>query len=70
VGRELLLVRLSAANAELDAIRADPESETARKAGDHKRTARHEAWAASYQAMRDRYLAQEEAFRQNHGRPG
>jgi hypothetical protein len=62
VGKQLRLVRFGAANAELDAIRADAEAEAARKAGDHKRAARHEAWAASYQAMRGRYLAQEEAF--------
>jgi hypothetical protein len=62
VGKELRLVRLGAANAELDAIRADAEAETARKAGDHERARRHEAWAASYRAMRDRYQAQEQTF--------
>jgi hypothetical protein len=62
VGKELRLVRLGAANAELDAIRADAEAGTARKAGDLERAGRHEAWAASYRAMRDRYQAQEEAF--------
>lgn len=53
VGKELRLARLGAANAELDAIRADAEAGAARKAGDHERTRRHEFWAASYQAMRD-----------------
>ena len=62
VGKELRLVRLGAANADLDAIRADAEAEAARKAGDHERAGRHEAWAASYRAMRDRYQAQEETF--------
>jgi hypothetical protein len=62
VGKELHLVRLGAANAELDAIRADAEAQTARKQGDHERAGRHETWAASYRAMRARYLAQEESF--------
>ncbi len=61
-GKELRLVRLGAANAELDAIRADAEAETARKAGDLERAGRHETWAASYRAMGDRYRAQEEIF--------
>jgi len=64
VGKELRLVRLGAANAELDAIRADAETEAARKAGDHERAGRHEHWAASYRAMRARYLAHEETFAQ------
>ena len=63
-GKELRLVRLGAANAELDAIRADAETQTARKADDHERAARHQAWAASYRAMRDRYQAQEQIFAQ------
>jgi hypothetical protein len=62
VGKELRLVRLGAANAELDAIRAGAEADTARKQGDHERASRHEAWAASYRAMRDRYQAQEGIF--------
>jgi TrwC relaxase/AAA domain len=62
VGKELRLVRLGAANAQLDAIRADAEAEAARKAGDHERAGRHEAWAAAYRAMRDRYQAQEQTF--------
>jgi hypothetical protein len=62
VGKELRLVRLGAANAELDAIRASAEAETACKQGDHDRAGRHQAWAASYRAMRARYLAQEETF--------
>ena len=63
-GNELRLVRVGAANAELDAIRAGAEAETARKQSDHERAGRHEAWATSYRAMRDRYLAQEQAFAQ------
>jgi hypothetical protein len=64
VGKELRLVRLGAANAELDAIRADAEADAARKASDHERAGRHEFWAASYRAMRDRYQAQEQTFAQ------
>jgi hypothetical protein len=52
VGKELRLVRLGAANAELDAIRAGAEAEIACKQGDHERAGRHESWAASYRAMR------------------
>jgi AAA domain/TrwC relaxase len=62
VGKELRLVRLGAANAELDAIRHSAEADTTRKAGDHERAGRHEAWAASYRAMRERYQAQEQTF--------
>ena len=62
VGRELRLVRLGAINAELGAIREDAEADTAHKAGDLERAGRHEFWAASYRAMRDRYQAQEEIF--------
>ena len=62
VGKELRLVRLGAANAELDAIRAGAEADAARKAGDHERAGRHEFWAASYRAMHDRYQAQEQIF--------
>ena len=62
VGRELRLVRLGAHNAGLDAIRADAEAEAARKVGDQQRAGRHQIWAASYRAMRDRYQVQEETF--------
>jgi AAA domain len=62
VGKELRLVRLGAANADLDAIRAGTEADAARKQGDHERAGRHEFWAASYRAMRDRYQAQEQIF--------
>jgi conjugative relaxase-like TrwC/TraI family protein len=62
VGKELRLVRLGAHNADLDAIRADAEAEAARKANAQKRARRHEVWAASYRAMRDRYQAQEDTF--------
>jgi AAA domain/TrwC relaxase len=64
VGKELRLVRLGAANAELDAIRASAEADAARKAHDLERAGRHEAWAAGYRAMRDRYQAQEQIFAQ------
>jgi len=64
VGKELRLVRLGAANAELDAIRADAEAEAARKADDTERARRHQGWVASYRAMRDRYQAQEQIFAQ------
>src|SRR5262249_1186967 len=59
VGKELRLVRLGAASAERDAVRASAEADAAYKAGDRARAGRHEGWAASYQAMRDRYQAQE-----------
>ena len=62
VGRELRLVRLGAASADLDAIRADAEAHAARKDGDHQRAGRHELWAASYRAMSDRYRKQEDTF--------
>lgn len=62
VGKELRLVRLGATNADLDAIRATAEAETARKAGDLERAGRHEALAASFRAMQDRYQAQEHEF--------
>ncbi len=62
VGRELRLVRLGAAGAELDAIRADAEADAACKAGEHERAARQEAWAAGYRAMGERYQAQEQIF--------
>src|SRR5262249_23079284 len=45
-----------------DAIRADAEAETARKAGDQERAGRHEYSAASYRAIHTRYLAQEQTF--------
>jgi hypothetical protein len=64
VGKELRLVRLGAVNAELDAIRASAEADAARKAGGLERAGRHEFWAASYRAMRDRYQAQEQIFAQ------
>jgi hypothetical protein len=64
VGKELRLVRLGAANAELDAFRAGAEAGSASKAADHDRAGRHEFWAASYRAMRDRYQAQEQIFAQ------
>jgi hypothetical protein len=64
VAKELRLVRLGAANADLDAIRANAEAQAADKAGDPDRAGRHQTWAASYRAMRDRYQAQEQIFAQ------
>jgi conjugative relaxase-like TrwC/TraI family protein len=62
VGKELHLVRIGAQNAELDAIRSEAEAEAARKDGDYERAGRHQRWATSYRAMRDRYHAQEQIF--------
>jgi hypothetical protein len=62
VGKELRLVRMGAHNADLGAIRADAEAQAARKVEEAERAARHDGWAASYRAMRDRYQAQEEIF--------
>ena len=64
VGKELRLARLGAFDAALGAIRADAEADTARKADDHDRAARHEHLAASYRALRDHYQQQEQAFAQ------
>ncbi len=64
VGRELRLVRLGARNAEQEQIRAEAEAEAARKQDDHQRAARHDFWAASYQAMANRYRQQEQIFAQ------
>jgi hypothetical protein len=61
-GRELRLVRLGVANADLAAIREDAETDAARKTGDHQRAGRHERWAASYRAMSQRYRQQENIF--------
>jgi conjugative relaxase-like TrwC/TraI family protein len=59
VGKELRLARLGAFDAALGAVRADAETEAARKADDHDRAARHEHLAASYRAMRDHYQQQQ-----------
>ena len=69
VGRELRLVRLGAHNAELNATLQHAEAQAARKNNDHDRAARHEHWAASYQAMRDHYRQPRRHLRQDHGRP-
>src|SRR5206468_3108044 len=50
--------------AALSAIRAAAEADTARKADDRGRAARHEHLAASYCAMRDHYQLQEQALAQ------
>ena len=62
VGRELRLVRLGVSNAEQEQIHAEAEAEAARKQAAHQRAARHDFWAASYQAMANRYRQQEETF--------
>ncbi len=64
VGRELRLARLGMHDAEQEQIRAEAEAEAARKQDDHQRAARHDFWAASYQAMGRRYRQQEETFAQ------
>jgi hypothetical protein len=64
VGKELRLSRLGAFDAALGAIRADAEAQTARKADDHDRAARHEHLAASYRAMRDHYQRQQQTLTQ------
>jgi hypothetical protein len=63
-GKELRLARLGAFDADLGAIRAAAEAQTALKAGDHDRAARHEHLAASYQALRDHHQQQEQALAQ------
>jgi hypothetical protein len=63
-GKELRLSRLGAFDAALAAIRADAETATARKAGDHDRAARHETLAASYRALRDHYQQREQDLAQ------
>jgi hypothetical protein len=69
-GKELRLSRLGAFDAALGVIRADAETDAARKADDHDRAARHEHLAASYRALRDHYqqrghdLTQDMAARQ------
>jgi conjugative relaxase-like TrwC/TraI family protein len=62
VGKELRLARLGAFDAGLGAIRATAEADTARKADDQDRAARHEYLAASYRALRDHYQQQERAL--------
>jgi hypothetical protein len=62
VGKELRLSRLGAFDAALGAIRADAETQAARKADDHDRAARHEHLATSYRSLRDFYQQRKEAF--------
>src|SRR5206468_1498466 len=64
VGEARRLSRLGAFDAALSAIRAAAEADTARKADDRGRAARHEHLAASYCAMRDHYQLQEQALAQ------
>jgi hypothetical protein len=62
VGRELRLVQLGAHKAGLNTTLQHAEAQAARKNNDHDRAARHEHWAASYQAMRDHYRNLEDTF--------
>ena len=62
VGKELRLARLGAFDAALNAIRADAEATTARKAGDHDADGRQETLAASYRALRDLYQQREQTL--------
>ncbi len=55
---------LGPVDADQGAIRAAAEAVAARKAGDQARAGRQETLAASYQAMRDHYQHQEQAFAQ------
>jgi hypothetical protein len=64
LGKELRLARLGAFGAPLGAVRADAETDAARKAGDHDRAARHEHLAASYRAMCDHYRQQKQVLNQ------
>jgi hypothetical protein len=64
VGKELRLSRLGAFDAALGAIRADAETQAARKTGDHDRADRHQTLATSYRALRDHYQQQEQTLAQ------
>ena len=63
-GKELRQARLGAADADLGAIRAAAEADTARKTGNHDRADRQENLAASYQALADHYRQRETTFAQ------
>jgi hypothetical protein len=62
VGTELRQARRGAEEARLAAIRADAETQAARRAGRHGAAGRHEVLAASYQAMADAYCDRETVF--------
>jgi hypothetical protein len=62
VSDELRHARVGARDAHLAALRAAAEAEAARRAGELEQGARHEALAASYQAMRDAHRERETTF--------
>jgi hypothetical protein len=55
-------VRTGARDARLAALRATAEAGAARRDGNHEQASRHQALAASYQAMHEAYRKQETAF--------
>jgi hypothetical protein len=61
-GTELRQARHGAEEARLAAVRADVETQAARRAGRHDAAGRHEVLAASYQAMADAYRDRETVF--------
>ena len=61
-GKELRLARRAAADADLGAIRAAAEADTARKTGNHDRADQQENLAASYRALADQYRQRETTF--------
>ena len=63
-GKELLLSRLAAFDADLAAIRTAAQADAARKAGHQDRAARHHHLAASYRSLRDFYQQREQTFAQ------
>jgi hypothetical protein len=62
VGDELRQVRLGATEAQLAAIRASAEADTAQHRGQHEQAHQQQALAASYQAMHDAYAEREAVF--------
>ena len=62
VGDELRQARAGARDARLAALRAAAEADAARRQGENEQAARHQALAASYQAMHDAYRERETAF--------
>jgi hypothetical protein len=64
VARTLVSRFQPAFDAALSAIRADADTQAARKAGDHDRAGRHETLAASYRALREAYQQREHTLAQ------
>jgi hypothetical protein len=60
VGKELRLSRLGAFDAALGALRADAETDAARKAADHARAERHATLADSYRTLQGLYRQREQ----------